>query len=488
MTEAERRERNKAFTEEESITFNMLNEETIEALKRGDISFPYEEMKRKVVNIPKDERWNMKQITSKLMQGILQGDSIPKISKSLYSVVGNNKVAATRTARTLTTQAENRGRIDSFKNLDGQGVVQEKVWIATPDSRTRQTHLDVDGERVDINDEFSNGLEYPADPAGDPSEVYNCRCAMRTEIIGFRRADGSISYVGYNRDQTMHAGQIAEERDERFNKKLEQMRKKAEAAKKRAIERQKAQSKKAIEKAKEILHGDEESYKKLKLKADNVFGVDHLDVSNLPNPLTESEIIDKLAGGDLTQGSCSSLAIAYCANKAGLDVTDFRGGDSMSMFSKNMNIPLVYKTADADIQEHMVKREAKDVAKLLKGIDENREYVLRTGRHAAVVRRTNDTVEYLEMQSPVRNGWRPMEWSIKSKWGESKYTVEDTLRERFGCRKTIDKDKYSGYIYERSCLLIPVDTVKPTEEFRDICGYINTEKSKQKKGAYGSAK
>jgi len=218
MTEAERRERNKAFTEEESITFNMLNEETIEALRRGDISFPYEEMQRKVVNIPKDERWNMKQITSKLMQGILQGDSIPKISKSLYSVVGNNKVSATRTARTLTTQAENRGRIDSFKNLDGQGVVQEKVWIATPDSRTRKSHLDVDSESVAINDTFSNGLEYPADPNGDPAEVYNCRCSMRTEIIGFRRADGSISYVDYERDETMHAGQMDEEKQRRIEK------------------------------------------------------------------------------------------------------------------------------------------------------------------------------------------------------------------------------------------------------------------------------
>lgn len=215
MTKAERKERNKAFTPEESITFNMLDASTIKNLKRGKISFPYKEMKRKTVNIPKDERWNMKQMASKLMQGIVQGDSIQKISRSLLDVVSNNQASATRAARTFVTQAETRGRLDSYKNLDEQGVVQKKIWIATPDSRTRASHMDVDGEAVDINEEFSNGLQYPADPNGEPEEVYNCRCSMRTEIVGFRRADGSVSEVDYERDDTMHEEQMEEERERR---------------------------------------------------------------------------------------------------------------------------------------------------------------------------------------------------------------------------------------------------------------------------------
>jgi hypothetical protein len=196
---------------EDLFTFSLVDASTVDRLRRdGDIKLP-----PKKVNVPKDERWNTKQMTSKLMQGILNGDSIPKISESLLDVVHNNDVSATRAARTLVTQAENHGRLDSYKTLDEQGVVQEKVWIATPDSRTRASHLDVDGERVGINDTFSNGLEYPADPSGEPEEVYNCRCSMRTEIVGFRQADGSISRVDYERDDTMHEGQMEAEKERR---------------------------------------------------------------------------------------------------------------------------------------------------------------------------------------------------------------------------------------------------------------------------------
>ena len=188
----------------EDITFNIVDKDTVDRLRRnGDIELPY-----KTVDIDKDMRWNTKQMASKLLQGILNGDSIPKIAESLTAVIGNNKASAVRNARTMITGAENVGRLDSYKDLASQGVVQKKIWIATPDDRTRESHIDVDGEEVDINQVFSNGLEYPGDPNGDPSEVYNCRCSMRTHIIGFRRSDGSISYVGHDRDDTMHNEQM----------------------------------------------------------------------------------------------------------------------------------------------------------------------------------------------------------------------------------------------------------------------------------------
>ena len=466
--------------DEDMISFSLISKETLEALERGDISFPYEEMQRKIVNIPKDERWNMKQITSKLSQGIMNGDSIPKISQSFLEVVNNNAVSATRAARTMTTQAENRGRLDSYKTLDDSGVVQQKVWIATPDSRTRASHLDVDGEAVDIKDEFSNGLEFPADPQGAPEEVYNCRCSMRTEIIGFRRADGTVSPVEYRRDETMHEGQMLDEKNKRNAEKIEKLKTKAEEAKKKAENK----------KGKEVLHGDEFAHKSLKERAEQRYQIPYNEVKELEKPLTEDEIIKKLAGGDMTKGSCVSLSIAYCANKVGLDVTDFRGGSSCEMFSRNMNIPLVFKTAGAELQETMVKKEARDVAKLIGGIDEGREYVLRTGRHEAIIRKHEGNLEYLEMQNPYFGGWRAFEkeYKVFSTGEIKKKTVEETLHERFACRKTVDRDRWDGTVYEKSCLLIPVDSVKPTEEFKDICGYINTETGKQKKGLIGGEK
>lgn len=199
------------FSDEDVISFTLLDARTVERLQReGDIKLP-----RKKVDIPKDERWNTKQMSSKLLQGILAGDAIPTIANSLMQVIGNNAAAAVRNARTMVTGAENVGRLDSYEDLAEKGVVQKKVWIATADDRTRESHLLLDGEEVDIDKPFSNGLMYPADPSGDPAEVYNCRCSMRDHIVGFRRADGSISYVGAERDTTSHAGKIENEIERR---------------------------------------------------------------------------------------------------------------------------------------------------------------------------------------------------------------------------------------------------------------------------------
>lgn len=197
--------------DEDLISFSLIDEATIKRRQReGDIKLP-----SRKVDVPKDERWNTKQLNSKLLQGILNGDSIPNIAKSLLDVIGNNEASAVRNARTMITQAECGGRQDSYEDLADQGVVQKKVWIATPDDRTRESHIEIDGEEVDVDDNFSNGLAYPADPSGEPEEVWNCRCSIRTHIIGFRREDGTIVEVGRERDDTMHSRQMAEEKERR---------------------------------------------------------------------------------------------------------------------------------------------------------------------------------------------------------------------------------------------------------------------------------
>lgn len=58
-----------------------------------------------------------------------------------------------------------------------------KKWVAAKDMRTRHEHGMADGQVVPANDPFIVGgekLMFPADTAGSPWNVYNCRCAMRT--------------------------------------------------------------------------------------------------------------------------------------------------------------------------------------------------------------------------------------------------------------------------------------------------------------------
>lgn len=133
-----------------------------------------------------DVRWNRQQVQSVMLQGILQGKSIPDIATHLAETVGDrDRKAAIRNARTMTTGAENAGRIDSFNRASEMGIKQKKVWMATLDNRTRESHRELDGEERDIDEPFSNGLMYPGDPTGDPGEVYNCRCTMLQQFEGF---------------------------------------------------------------------------------------------------------------------------------------------------------------------------------------------------------------------------------------------------------------------------------------------------------------
>jgi len=143
----------------------------------------------KSVDIAEDLKWNAKKINGVLLQSIQSGESIPKIARRLQTVTDMNKKAAIRNARTMVTSAENVGRINSMKDLNNQGVDMEKSWIATLDTRTRDSHLSMNGETVPVNKSFSNGLDYPGDYNGDPAEVYNCRCSLGYVYNGFKGSE-----------------------------------------------------------------------------------------------------------------------------------------------------------------------------------------------------------------------------------------------------------------------------------------------------------
>ena len=178
------------------VSFSLVDEATVRRrIVSGEILLPHKE-----IDIPKDQRWNTKQLNSSLLQGIIQGESIPKIAKRIEPVVDNNKAAAVRNARTMTSGAENEGRLDSYRQMESKGMVLKKCWIATPGNRTRDWHSDIDGQEVDIEEPFivGNGdkLECPGDPKAHPRTVYNCRCSMKMRVVGMRMPDGSVKNIG----------------------------------------------------------------------------------------------------------------------------------------------------------------------------------------------------------------------------------------------------------------------------------------------------
>jgi len=170
-------------------SFTLYNRKATEMLFKNDSSLlpmPREGSRAWQAMMNKDLRWNQQKINSSLIQGILQGESNDDIADRLIHVVGMNYTSAIRNARTMTTSVESRGRNDAYDELKEKGVELETVWVATLDDRTRHSHRQLHGEVKDEKTgKFSNGLRYPADPAGDPEEVYNCRCAEMSYVKGF---------------------------------------------------------------------------------------------------------------------------------------------------------------------------------------------------------------------------------------------------------------------------------------------------------------
>ena len=126
----------------------------------------------------KNTIWHRRKLEVVIRRGMKKGHSIDKIAKSVYEVSDMDIKACYRTARTGVTAAENMARIDSYYDAEEQGIPMMKQWYATKDNRTRKSHRIIDGERIPINEYFSNQLFYPADPDGEPAEVYNCRCTL----------------------------------------------------------------------------------------------------------------------------------------------------------------------------------------------------------------------------------------------------------------------------------------------------------------------
>ena len=167
-------------------SFTLVDADTVRNLAVTDTSLlPY-----KKIDPAKDIPWNMKKINAETLQGIVQGESMDKIAKRLRNVQEMNKTQAIRSARTIVTGAENKGRQDSYKRAEEDGIVMKREWIATNDSRTRHWHAELDGVEVGVDEPWHNefgDIMFPGDTSADPANTYNCRCSMIAKVIGFKK-------------------------------------------------------------------------------------------------------------------------------------------------------------------------------------------------------------------------------------------------------------------------------------------------------------
>ena len=212
------------------------------------------------------------------------------------------------------------------------------------------------------------------------------------------------------------------------------------------------------------------------IKSDILKALEESNIERIPfeyygKAISIDDIVKRLSGGDMTKGSCSSLAFAYAANRAKMKVLDFRGGKSTDFFSRNGNIESICKLRGVESFIEKAYNDYDAVEKLLKNVVNNKEYIFSTGSHTAIIRKNNKKFEYLELQTPYNNGFKPLTYK--------------SLKDRFSCKKS---HTVSGIKAKVASQLIDVETLINNPEFKTIIEYINTDKENQKKGTQGFAK
>lgn len=173
----------------DKISFEMVDARTVKnlSLADGKSFLPYKKLDPK-----KDIPWNMRKINNEMLQGVLQGESIPEIAQRFINVGVANEVSAVRAARTMMTTVENSARLDSAKRAQENGVILGKIWLSVSDSRTRDWHKQAAYDYADpipIDDPFIvNGeeMDAPGDTRASGSNVYNCRCSLGRRVLGFK--------------------------------------------------------------------------------------------------------------------------------------------------------------------------------------------------------------------------------------------------------------------------------------------------------------
>lgn len=156
------------------LDFGIVNPEFVKWIRINGL------LKAKGINDTTNEKLRNK-IAQSLGDGIDSGESMSKLSARVLDATDGvyeemDNVRSMLIARTETMASVNFGAVETYRS-DG---VEQKEWLATQDDRTRDDHIDADGQIVAIDEDFSVGGDTMDAPGNgsDPAENCNCRCTV----------------------------------------------------------------------------------------------------------------------------------------------------------------------------------------------------------------------------------------------------------------------------------------------------------------------
>lgn len=398
-------------------------------------------------------------IRREISTGISTGASYDDIARNLRFAT-NAPLARTKViVRTEGHRVQQASAADARNEAKKQGCDVLKQWDSTLDGNTRPTHRELDGQIRETDEPFEVDGKKADRPGefGRPEEDINCRCVALTRA----RWGLDESELQTMKDRAKFFELDKTKNFQEFSEKYLKIPEKTDTIAAGVLPQPIESTEKHY---KELL----DSLKQISSNGNLVYN----PVMNHSNALSESEIISALAGGDRTSGSCASVGLAYIGQKQGWNVLDFRDGESRRFFASSYNLRTL---SMADGLKVLRAEGASSITvgnRLLKMCENGKEYYLSVGRHAAIVRKTDDGIlQYLELQSSSRSGWINFN-------GNPRYT----LKNRFGCSQT------SGSSANYDFMIDLDDSDFETDDFKSLLGYINTAENEQRKGSNGTIK
>ena len=121
----------------------------------------------------------LRDIEALIRRSLMTGDSYAKTTRALRDLMGTDAYKAARIVRTESERNMTTGNMAMFDDLS-ETVPLKRMWVATLDDRTRDTHQALDGVIADDDGYFRAAGFETLGPgmSGDPAEDCNCRCSV----------------------------------------------------------------------------------------------------------------------------------------------------------------------------------------------------------------------------------------------------------------------------------------------------------------------
>ena len=128
----------------------------------------------------------LNKVLKTVKSGLINGESYAKQTSRVKDVFDSNVSNTARVIRTEGNRNMNAGSYLNTKDLEAEGVQIKRQWVASLDSRTRDSHIALDGVFEDASGLWhigSDSARYPCDFT-DPANSINCRCTTIDVVSG----------------------------------------------------------------------------------------------------------------------------------------------------------------------------------------------------------------------------------------------------------------------------------------------------------------